>query len=67
MCHHRLLATLRLRRWQIWRRSASCVPTAARGADGDVEVLPLMLGLAEEIDAAIAETVKGLRPAPAKR
>lgn len=48
MCHHRLLATLRLRRWQIWRRSASCVPTAARGADGDVEALPLMLGLAEE-------------------
>jgi hypothetical protein len=43
------------------------VPTAARGADGDVEALPLMLGLAEEMDAAIDETVKGLRPAPAKR
>jgi len=29
--------------------------------DGDVEALALMLGLAEEIDAAIAEAVKGLR------
>jgi hypothetical protein len=29
--------------------------------DGDVEALALMLGLAEEIDTAIAEVVKGLR------
>ena len=28
---------------------------------GDVEALALMLGLAEEIDTAIAEAVKGLR------
>jgi hypothetical protein len=32
-----------------------------RVGDGDVEALVLMLGLAEEIDAAIAEAVKGLR------
>jgi hypothetical protein len=32
-----------------------------RVGDGDVEALALMLGLAEEIDAAIAEAVKGLR------
>ena len=29
--------------------------------DGDVEDLALMLGLAEEIDTAIAEAVKSLR------
>ena len=34
---------------------------ARRVADGDVEALALMLGLAEEIDTAIAEAVKGLR------
>ncbi len=34
-----------------------------RVGDGDVEALALMLGLAEEIDAAIAEAIKGLRPA----
>jgi hypothetical protein len=33
---------------------------ARRVGDGDVEALALMLGLAEEIDAAIAEAVKGL-------
>jgi hypothetical protein len=32
-----------------------------RVGDGDVEALALMLGLAEEIDAATAEAVKGLR------
>jgi hypothetical protein len=32
-----------------------------RVGDGDVEALALMVGLADEIDAAIAETVKGLR------
>jgi hypothetical protein len=32
-----------------------------RVGDGDVEALGLMLGLAEEIDTAIAEAVKGLR------
>src|SRR5690348_14782872 len=32
-----------------------------RVGDGDVEALALMLGLAEEIDAAIAGAVKGLR------
>ena len=32
-----------------------------RVGDGDVEALALMLGLAEEIDTAIAEAVKGLR------
>ena len=32
-----------------------------RVGEGDVEALALMLGLAEEIDAAIAEAVKGLR------
>jgi hypothetical protein len=32
-----------------------------RVGDGDVEALALMLGLAEEIDAAIIEAVKGLR------
>jgi hypothetical protein len=32
-----------------------------RVGDGDVETLALMLGLAEEIDTAIAEAVKGLR------
>ena len=34
---------------------------ARRVAGGDVEALTLMLGLAEEIDTAIAEAVKGLR------
>jgi hypothetical protein len=33
---------------------------ARRVGDGDVEALALMLGLAEEIDTAIAEAVKGL-------
>lgn len=32
-----------------------------RVGDGDVEALALMLGLAEEIDTAIAEAVKDLR------
>jgi hypothetical protein len=32
-----------------------------RVGDGDVEALALMLDLAEEIDTAIAEAVKGLR------
>src|SRR5437764_1323748 len=32
-----------------------------RVGDGDVEALALVLGLAEEIDAAIAEAVQGLR------
>jgi len=32
-----------------------------RVADGDVEALILMTGLADELDAAIAEAVKGLR------
>ena len=32
-----------------------------RVADGDVEALSLMTGLADELDAAIAEAVKGLR------
>jgi hypothetical protein len=32
-----------------------------RVGDGDVEGLALMLGLAEEIDTAIAEAVKGMR------
>jgi hypothetical protein len=34
---------------------------ARRVGDGDVEALVLMVGLAEEIDAAIAEAVRGLR------
>jgi hypothetical protein len=34
---------------------------ARRVGDGDVEALALMLGLAEEIDTAIAEAVNGLR------
>jgi hypothetical protein len=34
---------------------------ARRVGDGDVEALGLMLGLAEEIDTAIADAVKGLR------
>jgi hypothetical protein len=32
-----------------------------RVADGDVEALALMTGLADELDTAIAEAVKGLR------
>jgi hypothetical protein len=32
-----------------------------RIADGDVEALSLMTSLADELDAAIAEAVKGLR------
>jgi hypothetical protein len=32
-----------------------------RVGDGDVEALVIMLGLAEEIDGAIAEAVQGLR------
>ena len=32
-----------------------------RVGDGDIEALALMLGLAEDIDAAIAVAVKGLR------
>jgi hypothetical protein len=32
-----------------------------RVANGDVEALSLMTGLADELDAAIAEAVKGLR------
>jgi hypothetical protein len=32
-----------------------------RVGDGDVEALALMLGLADEIDTAIAEAAKGLR------
>jgi hypothetical protein len=35
-------------------------PYSRRVGDGDVEALALMLGLAEEIDTAIAEAVKGL-------
>lgn len=34
---------------------------ARRVGDGDVEALALMLGVAEEIDTAIAEAVTGLR------
>jgi hypothetical protein len=34
---------------------------ARRVGDGDVEALSLMRGLAEEIDIAITEAVKGLR------
>jgi hypothetical protein len=34
---------------------------ARRVGDGDAGALALMVGLAEEIDAAIAEAVKGLR------
>ena len=34
---------------------------ARRVATGDIEALALMLGLAEDIDAAIAVAVKGLR------
>jgi predicted outer membrane protein len=34
---------------------------ARRVADGDVEALALMLGLAAEIDTAISQAVKGLR------
>jgi hypothetical protein len=34
---------------------------ARRVGDGDVEALALMLSLADEVDAAIAEVVKGLR------
>jgi len=34
---------------------------ARRVGDGDVEALALILGLAEEIDTAIAEAVNGLR------
>jgi len=33
----------------------------SRVGDGDVEALVLLVGLAEEIDAAMAEAVKGLR------
>jgi len=33
-----------------------------RVGDGDVEALVLLVDLAEEIDAAMAEAVKGLRP-----
>jgi hypothetical protein len=32
-----------------------------RVGDGDIEALALMLGLAEEIEAAIGEAVKALR------
>jgi hypothetical protein len=32
-----------------------------RVGDGDIEALALMLGLADEIDTAIAEAIKGLR------
>jgi hypothetical protein len=32
-----------------------------RVGDGDVEALALLVGLAEEIDAAMAEAVQGLR------
>ncbi len=35
---------------------------ARRVGDGDVEAFILMTGLADEIDAAIAEAVKGLAP-----
>ena len=38
---------------------ASCA--ASRVADGDVEALILMTGLADELDAAIAEAAAGLR------
>ena len=34
---------------------------ARRVGEGDVEALALMLGLADELDTAIAEAVKGLR------
>ena len=34
---------------------------ARRVGDGDVEALTLMVGLADELDTAIAESVKGLR------
>ena len=38
-----------------------CQRLATGVGDGDVEGMVLMLDLAEEIDAAIAEAVKGLR------
>jgi hypothetical protein len=38
----------------------SAVPRHGVG-DGDVEALALMVGLADEIDTAIAEAVNGLR------
>jgi hypothetical protein len=34
---------------------------ARRVGDGDIEALALMLGLADEIDTAIVEAVKGVR------
>ena len=34
---------------------------ARRVGDGDIEALAIMLGLADEIDAAIVEAVKGVR------
>jgi hypothetical protein len=40
--------------------TASCAP-GRRVGDGDVEALILMTSLADEIDAAMAEAVKGLR------
>jgi len=39
----------------------AAVAYARRVGDGDVEALVLMVGLAEETDAAIAEAVRGLR------
>ena len=35
-------------------------PRSPNGTDGDVEALILMTSLADELDAAIAEAVKGL-------
>jgi len=35
--------------------------SSRRVGDGDVEALALMLGLAEEIDTAMGEAIKGLR------
>ena len=38
-----------------------CILRACARRVGDVEALALMLGLAEEMDTALAEAVKGLR------
>ena len=43
------------------KQGASSCAYSRRVGNSDVEALALMLGLAEEIDTAIAEAAKGLR------
>ena len=50
--------------WAMRGGAGQLPPAGRRVGDGDVEALALMLGLAEEIDTAIARAVKVVRGDP---